>query len=133
MTTKTFSENFKAIANDARLLAFLNYTLLMFMSMTFGLTAVAALVLASLAEDKAPDWLKSHYTFQKRSLWYGIAPVLVTAVLYTFGARHPGTVMVYIGPVLFVLTLAYTVGRAIVGFNHLLHNRPVPRPTTWLV
>lgn len=135
MTAKpTAGSLLKTFLADVRLLAFLNYVLLFFTTMTFGLSAMIVMLIASFAEDKAPEWLKGHYEFQKRTFWYSILPVLLTAVLYTFTQRHAIN-----GPITFVmlgfvlLCLAYTVGRAITGFNHLLYGRPVPNSKGWLV
>ncbi|ESQ86144.1 hypothetical protein AEAC466_02835 [Asticcacaulis sp. AC466] len=135
VTAKDIGNGFKAFLADERFIAFVNYGLLMFTVMTFGLSAMVALLIANFVEDKAPDWLKGHYTFQKRTFWYAIGPVLLTAVAYTFVQRHaiasPVINIVVLGLVL--ASLGYTVGRAIMGFNHLLHSRPVPNATTWLV
>ncbi|MFT4076723.1 MAG: hypothetical protein QM647_14460 [Asticcacaulis sp.] len=135
ITGKDIANGFKAFLQDVRLVAFLNYALLLFTVMTFGLTALIAMLIANFAEDKGPDWIKTHYEFQKRTFWYGIGPVLASAVVYTFVQRHgitqPVITTVMLGLVL--LTLAYTVGRAIMGFNHILHDRPIPNPKTWLV
>jgi uncharacterized membrane protein len=135
ITGKEIAQGFKAFMNDARLVAFLNYALLMFTVMTFGLTSLIAMLIANFAEDKGPDWIRSHYEYQKRSFWYGIGPVLICAVAYTFVQRHginnPVITTVMLGVVL--LTLGYTVGRAIMGFNHIMHDRPIPNPKAWLV
>ena len=124
----------KGFVSDERLFGFINYFLLLFATMTFGLTALIAMLIANFAEHKAPDWMKTHYQFQVYSFWYGIGPVLATALLYTFVQRHglTGTITyVMLGLVLF--SLAYTVGRAITGFNHLLYSRPYPNPKAILV
>ncbi|MGN6422562.1 MAG: hypothetical protein ACTHLA_04540 [Asticcacaulis sp.] len=135
MAEKTLTEHIKSFASDARLPAFLNYILIFFMVLTFGLTGVLALLMASFAEDKAPDWIKSHYQFQVRSFWFAIVPVVLSAALYTVVQKHgvtsPTVNIVMLGLVL--ICLGYTVGRAIMGFNHLLYFRPLPNPKTWLV
>ncbi|CAL4868772.1 hypothetical protein MMA231_03061 [Asticcacaulis sp. MM231] len=131
---KGASADLKAFVADPRLLPFATYLLLFFTTMTFGLSALIVMLIANFAEDKTPDWLKSHYEFQKRTFWYSILPVLLTAIIYTFAQRHAVS-----GPVtailmgLVLLCLAYTVGRAIVGFNHLLYSRPIPNSKDWLV
>ena len=135
ITGKDLANGFKSFMADIRLVAFLNYALLLFTVMTFGLTSLIAMLIANFAEDKAPDWIKTHYPFQKRSFWYGIGPVLISAVAYSFVQRHginnPVLTVTMLGLVL--LTLGYTVGRAIIGFNHILHDRPIPNPKTLLV
>jgi uncharacterized membrane protein len=131
---KSFADHLKALAADARMPAFLNYALIFFMVLTFGLTGVLALILANFQEEKAPDWIKGHYQFQTRSFWFAIAPVLLSALLYSFVQRHGATPAINIVMLALVfICLAYTVGRAIMGFNHLLYFRPMPNPKTWLV
>ncbi|MDI7776283.1 hypothetical protein [Asticcacaulis sp. EMRT-3] len=136
MTAKTgFFDSFKAFARDPRQAAFLNYLLLFFIVLTFGLTGVLALLIANVAEEKAADWLKTHYQFQIRTFWFSIVPVILSAVIYTFVQKHhvanPTVGYVMMGLVL--VCLGYTVGRAIMGFNHLLYGRPIPNPKAWLV
>lgn len=124
----------KAFVADPRLVAFFTYLLLFFTTMTFGLSALIVMLIANFVEDKAPEWLKGHYEFQKRTFWYSILPVLLTAVIYTFAQRHAVSAPVSaIMMGLVLLCLAYTVGRAIVGFNHLLYSRPIPNSKSWLV
>jgi uncharacterized membrane protein len=135
MAGKTLTEHIKSFAADARLPAFLGYLLVFFMVLTFGLTGVLALLMAIFAEDKAPDWIKGHYQFQTRTFWIAIVPVVLSAALYTFVQKHgvtsPTMTVIMLGLVL--ICLGYTVGRAIMGFNHLLYFRPLPNPGTWLV
>ena len=131
---ETTMSGIKALLADARLTAYLNYLLILFTVMTFGLTALLAMLVANFAEDKAPDWIKGHYEFQKRTFWYGIGPVLLNAVAYTFVQKNHITAPAITVTMLLLLLfcLGYTVGRAVMGFNHLLHERPIPKPKAWL-
>jgi len=131
---KTFLDHIKAFSKDPRLPAFLNYALIFCMVMTFGLTGILALILANFQEEKAPDWIKSHYQFQVRSFWFAIMPVLLSALIYSVVQRHGASPAINIVMLALVfICLGYTVGRAIMGFNHLLYFRPLPNPKTWLV
>ncbi len=119
---------------DARVLPVLNYGLLFFMVMTFGFTGVLALIIANFAENTAPDWIKGHYHFQVRTFWIAVVPILGTLAFYLFVQRNGlGGVMPTIAVSLMVVCLAYTVGRAVMGFNHLFHKRPYPNPNALLV
>ncbi|MGA9658911.1 MAG: hypothetical protein WBQ60_07415 [Asticcacaulis sp.] len=125
---------FRGLWQDPRLVAFINYALLFFTVMTFGLSAMVVMLIANFAEDKASDWLKSHYEFQKRTFWYSIVPILLISVFYTFVQRHNmGTAMTVAALVLLLAAMGYTAGRAIMGFNHLMHNRNVPNSKSWLI
>ena len=134
MAETTLTEHIRRFASDARLPAFANYALIFLMVLSFGMTGVLALLIASFAEDKAPDWIKGHYRFQARSFWIAIVPVVLSAALYTFVRRHGATPELNIAMLgLVLLCLGYTVARAVMGFNHLLYFRPLPNPKTWLV
>ncbi len=119
----------KGVVTDSRLLPMFNYLLVFLMVMTMGLSGILALLLANFAEEKAADWLKSHYEFQKRTFWIGIAPIL--AVFFAVMRLHLGDQRIIL--VLLAIPLAYTAGRAALGFNHLFQGRPVPNPKAWLV
>ena len=130
MTHPTTGSQLKGFLADPRIVPFLNYALLIFMVMTLGMTGVLALIISTFAEDKAPDWIKTHYEFQKRTFWVGIAPVMVTGLCMTVFARLlPGPVIA----AFIVLSLVFVAGRCVMGFNHLLYNRPYPNPKTWVV
>ncbi len=119
---------------DDRVVPVLNYGLLFFMVMTFGFTGVLALIVANFAEDRAPDWIKGHYQFQVRTFWIAIVPILGTLIFYLFVQKNNlGGVLPTIAVSLMVVCLAYTVGRAVMGFNHLFHKRPYPNPNALLV
>jgi uncharacterized membrane protein len=99
------------------------------MVMTMGLSGILALLVANFSEEKAPDWVKSHYEFQKRTFWIAIAPVL--AVFFAVMRLHLSDERIIL--VILAIPLFYTAGRAALGFNHLFHERPVPNPKAWLV
>jgi uncharacterized membrane protein len=119
----------KSIATDNRLVPMLNYLFVFLMVMTLGLSGILALLIANFREEKAADWLKSHYEFQKRTFWIGILPVL--AVFFAVLRLHVTDQRIML--VMLVIPLAYTAGRAALGFNHLFHGRAVPNPKAWLV
>ncbi|HVZ30302.1 MAG TPA: hypothetical protein VG839_07905 [Asticcacaulis sp.] len=117
---------------DERIVAFINYALLIFILPTFGITGLLAFLSASFCEDKASDWIKSHYEFQKRTFWLAIGPILLTLFVIAFMA-HNHINQPYLGSGLILLCLLYMAGRCIMGFNHLLYHRPYPNPKTWTV
>ncbi len=131
MTAKPPSE-LKTFLSDARGLAMLNYALLFFMVMTVGATGVVALIIANLAEIKAAEWIRTHYQFQMRTFWIGVAPAILTYVIGMVLLRRyhldPLAMFAVVMPV-----LAWTTARVATGFNHLLNSRPYPNPKTWLI
>lgn len=120
---------FKAFLTDVRLVPILNYSLVFFMVLTMGISGIIALLVAKFAEDKAPDWIKTHYEFQKRTFWIGIVPVLLVYVAML--RLHITSQQVMLA--LIAIPLIYTAGRAVMGFNHLFYERPVPNPKALLI
>jgi uncharacterized membrane protein len=119
----------KSVVSDSRLVPMLNYFLVFLMVMTMGLSGILALLIANFREDKAADWLKTHYAFQKRTFWIGIVPTLAVFVaVLRLHLTDQRTMLV-----LLAIPLAYTAGRAVLGFNHLFYERPVPRPKAWII
>lgn len=130
MTTKP--SFFASITKEKRLLALINYLLLFFMVTTFGFSAVIVLIIATFAEPKAADWLKSHYVYQMRTFWIGIGPILLTSFLGLYMQRnHIVQPMVTYGLVL--VPLIWVAGRVVIGFNNLFHSRAMPNPKSFLI
>ena len=77
------ASNTQSCLADPRKVPFLNYLMLFLMVLTVGMTGVIALRIASFREDDAPDWLKSHYEFQRRTFWLGVAPIIACLVVVT--------------------------------------------------
>ena len=84
--------------------------------------AIAGLVLAYVNRETAPDWLKSHYTFQIYTFWIGLLFAFVSLVLC----------VVLIGFLLMFATVAWYVIRCALGINRLLLREAYPNPTTWI-
>ena len=120
----------KSVVTDNRLMPMLNYLLVFLMVMFMGLTGIVALLIANFREEKAADWLKTHYEFQKRTFWIGIVPTLLAYILI-MPVLHLSDERIVL--LILAIPLAYTAGRAALGFNHLFHGRPVPNPKAWLI
>ena len=119
----------KSIVTDNRLVPMFNYFLIFLMVMTLGLSGIFALLIANFREEKAADWLKTHYEFQKRTFWIGIVPVLL--VFFALLRLHLTDQRLML--VLLAIPLAYTAGRAVLGFNHLFYQRAIPNPKAWII
>ena len=119
----------KGLFTDSRMVPMVNYLFVFLMVLTLGLSGILALLVANFCEEKAPDWLKSHYEFQKRTFWIGILPVLlVSFALLRLHVTDERLLLVVLG-----IPLAYTAGRATFGFNHLFNERPIPNPKALIV
>ncbi|MGI8839877.1 MAG: DUF4870 family protein [Caulobacteraceae bacterium] len=84
---------------------------------------IVGLVLAYVERDAAPEWLKSHYTFQIRTFWIGLLYFVVACVL----------VVVLIGIPLLVAVWVWFIVRCALGLSRLLRNEPYPTPLSWTV
>jgi len=91
-------------------------------SLAFPPLAIAGLVLAYVNRDAAPDWLKSHYTFQIRTFWIGL---LFWAVSIAF-------FVILIGFVLIFATIAWLIVRCALGLDRLLKREAYPNPESWI-
>jgi len=84
--------------------------------------AIAGVVLAYVNRETAPDWLKSHYTFQIYTFWIGLLFGLVSLVLC----------VVLIGFLLIFATMAWYVIRCALGINRLMLREAYPNPVSWI-
>jgi uncharacterized membrane protein len=84
--------------------------------------AIAGVVLAYVNRETAPDWLKSHYTFQIYTFWIGLLFSFVSLVL----------AVVLIGFVLMFATMAWYVIRCALGINRLMLRDAYPNPISWI-
>jgi uncharacterized membrane protein len=122
----------KAFFGNPLLVPLINYLLLFLLVVSAGMSGVLAITLAYLFRDDAPEWLKNHYAFQVRTFWIAIAiyiPVMVLLLspMMTNMIVGGGVIVVFFGLFLWI------VSRCVMGFNHLVHNRPYPTPKGWLI
>jgi uncharacterized membrane protein len=84
---------------------------------------IVGLVLAYINRDAAPDWLKSHYTFQIRTFWIGLLFGFVSFPLCFVG----------VGFLLLLVTMIWFVVRCAVGLDRLMKREAYPTPDSWIV
>ncbi|MCP1676220.1 putative membrane protein [Natronocella acetinitrilica] len=87
-----------------------------------GITALIGLVLAYVQRRDAPEWLRSHYTYQIYTFWLGLAAMVIGMLLS----------VVIIGFVVLVAWFVWAVIRIVIGFSELHKGRPIPNPTALL-
>jgi len=104
--------------DDERMLAMVIYILFM---VPFGVTHIVGLVMAYVSRESAPDWLRSHYTFQIRTFWIGL--------LYFIGACV--CLIILIGFALLPAVVIWFIVRCALGLARLLRNEPYPTPESW--
>ena len=111
------------VTHDERQMAFVVYILYLahFVPVLGWVAAIVGLVLAYVERDTAPDWLKSHYTFQIRTFWIGLCYWAGSIVLC----------VILIGIPLLVATWIWFIVRCALGLSRLLRNEPYPTPLSW--
>lgn len=108
--------------SDERQLALIIYILYL-VACAGGITAIIGVVMAYVSRPTAPDWLKSHYTFQIRTFWMGLLYFTVAIALC----------VVLIGIPLLIVAFIWYVVRCALGLSRLLRNEPYPTPESWTV
>jgi uncharacterized membrane protein len=108
--------------SDERQMALIIYILYL-VACAAGITAIIGVVMAYVSRPTAPDWLKSHYTFQIRTFWIGLLYFFVSGLLC----------FVLIGFALIVVAFVWYIVRCAMGLSRLLRNEPYPTPESWTV
>lgn len=96
--------------------------ILYFLGYVTGIAMLAGLIVAYLNKDKATAAQLSHYRFQIRTFWIGLAYVVVGTLLTLF----------VIGFLVLAWLVIWSLVRLIKGFMLASENKPVPDPATWL-
>ena len=106
---------------DERQMAVIIYIL--FLAPLGGVTHVIGLILAYVARENAPFWLKSHYTYLIRTFWMGLLYFLAAGVLCAL----------LIGFALLPLVFLWFVVRCAVGLMRLFRGEAIPNAATWTI
>jgi uncharacterized membrane protein len=114
-----------SVTHDERQMAFVVYILYLahFVPVIGWVATIVGLVLAYVERPTAPEWLKSHYTFQIRTFWIGLL----------FGAVSLFLILILIGIPLLLATWIWFIVRCAVGLSRLLRNEAYPTPESWVV
>ena len=108
--------------SDERQMALIIYILYL-ASFALGITSIVGVVLAYVSRDTAPEWLKSHYTFQIRTFWMSLLYFAVSAVLC----------FIVIGIPLVIASIIWFIVRCALGLSRLLRKEAYPTPLSWTV
>lgn len=87
-----------------------------------GISALGGLILAYIQRDKADAVTRTHFDFQIRTFWFGVATLVVGMI----------TALVLIGYLIMLWWVVWTLVRVIKGYLALNEGRPVENPRTWL-
>ncbi|CAN7508981.1 hypothetical protein LJR164_003506 [Phenylobacterium sp. LjRoot164] len=102
-----------------------------------GLTILVGLVVAYINLDKAGPRMRTHYDFQIRTFWIGLAIFLSLGLLIGISAVL-SLVLIGIPFLMLFLFLWGAVGvwfaiRCIIGLVYISQDQAYPRPNTWLI
>ena len=90
-------------------------------SLVFAVTALIGIVIAYVNQEDAPDWLGTHYRFQIRTFWIGLA-ILVPGML---------TLSIGIGVLVLLFGAIWLIVRCARGMKHLSRGAAHPDPQSW--
>jgi uncharacterized membrane protein len=105
---------------SARRVAHINYALLALGLFTGWLAAFAAMLLAYVKRDDAAGWLATHYAYQLRTFWWGLAWTALGWLLFVL-------IIGMLGPSWIIWGFAWLWGcyRVIKGWLRLVDQRPM--------
>lgn len=95
--------------------------LLYLVGIAAGITAVVGVVMAYLAREEAPDWLKSHYRNQINIFWKALLYAVVGGML----------TIVVIGFLILLAALIWYIVRVVKGMQALARAEAVADPASW--
>lgn len=88
-----------------------------------GITQIVGLVIAYMARDGAPEWLRSHYTLQIRTFWIGLLYAVIAGMLC----------FLLIGFLLVPVVVIWVIVRCALGIVRLSRREPYPNPKSWAI
>ncbi|MHB8529653.1 MAG: DUF4870 family protein [Caulobacteraceae bacterium] len=109
-----------AAYSDERQIALVIYILYL-VPFAFGVTHIVGLVLAYSNRQSAPDWLKSHYTFQIRTFWIGLLYFVIACI----------AIVLLIGFLLIPVVIIWYIIRCALGLDRLMKREAYPTPESW--
>ena len=87
-----------------------------------GITGIIGVIMAYVYRGDAPDWLRTHYTFQIRTFWIGALYLFIGGLLSA----------VLIGYLLLLFWLVWLAVRCAKGLKALEEKQAPPNPMGWL-
>lgn len=105
---------------DQRQTALIIY-ILMLVPVVIPITHLVGLVMAYVSRDTAPDWLKTHYSFQIRTFWIGMLYLLIACV----------SCVILVGFLLVPAVVVWYIVRCALGLSRLMRSEAYPTPESW--
>ena len=126
---------------NARLLTSIIYGLYLAGFISGGLTSIAGVIMAYVVKGSAPEWARSHYTFQIWTFWIGLGLMLLL-VPFVIAWVVTGAVLSIVGIGILMLIATFFViaapflwfaARCAVGLSYSVQSQPYPRPQALIV
>ncbi len=108
--------------SDPRQTALIIY-ILMLVPIVIPITHIVGLVMAYVSRDTAPDWLRSHYTYQIRTFWIGLLYFCAAVV----------SCLILVGVLLVPAVIVWYIVRCALGLSRLMREEAYPTPKSWTV
>ena len=96
--------------------------ILYLVGLAVGVTGLVGVIMAYLNRSGASEWVRTHYTFQIRTFWIGLAASFVSGLL----------TIVIIGWLLLLGILIWFIIRCVKGMQCISRREAYPNPQTWL-
>ena len=101
---------------DMAKLVYILYAVGLFVPVTW----IVGVVIAYVYRGDASADLKTHFTFQVRTFWFGVLGMFISAI----------TLPIIIGWFLGLAVLIWSIVRLVKGWKRLADNQPVPNPAS---
>ena len=95
--------------------------ILYLVGLVVGITPIIGVIMAYIAKDQAPDWLRSHYRNQIHIFWKGLLYSIAGVILC----------FVLIGVLVLLATLIWYIVRVVKGMQLVSKRQPYPNPDSW--
>ena len=122
--------------HDDKILPTVIYVLYL-VGMFNGLTILIGLVMAYVLKEGSSEKALSHYVFQIRSVWVGLAWAIIASLLFVVGLPLTfigvGFLLWGLAWTIFALLGVWFVVRCAVGLAYILRDEAYPRPRSWLI
>ena len=102
-----------------------------------GITAFIGFIMAYALKNRAGERMRSHYVFQIRTVWIGLAWMLLGGVVALIGALLVvvlvGFAFIHLATGIWALTGVWFLIRSAVGLTYAARGEAYPRPQAWLI
>ncbi|MFH1804928.1 MAG: hypothetical protein ABID63_08585 [Pseudomonadota bacterium] len=107
------------------------YALMLATLFTAFATGLVAVIIAYVSRERDGHWTNSHYTFIIRTFWISILYAVLTGCVALFIGWVPLIGWAIVG-IMSLYTVAWFIGRNVIGILRALNDRPIDDPQSWM-